>query len=232
MKDDDKAAKYYEMYVQAEVEEDHLDQRHEGYSEAYFFLAQYYIEQKVQIREFWSKPQICQSLFANIGRAPALCFFLLSCFVQKDFSSGAPFARKCVWYIPTRDEGAKLLKKLPKKELFAGTCVNVSAEGDISRRPLSETLPSQDTSREKHEQLMSDSPKCKEKQQMDKFDNWSDFVKERILQPAYKVTDHLFTLISLKMAERSEAKSAKQTFVSKIKPRFALLPSLHLTIFR
>ena len=51
MKDDDKAAKYYEMYVQAEVEEDHLDQRHEGYSEAYFFLAQYYIEQKVQIRE-------------------------------------------------------------------------------------------------------------------------------------------------------------------------------------
>jgi len=141
MKDDDKAAKYYEMYVQAEVEEDHLDQRHEGYSEAYFFLAQYYIEQK------------------------------------KDFSSGAPFARKCVWYIPTRDEGAKLLKKLPKKELFAGTCVNVSAEGDISRRPLSETLPSQDTSREKHEQLMSDSPKCKEKQQIDKFDNWSDFVK-------------------------------------------------------
>ena len=49
MKDDDKAAKYYEMYVQAEVEEDRLDQRHEGYSEAYFFLAQYYIEKKVKI---------------------------------------------------------------------------------------------------------------------------------------------------------------------------------------
>ena len=102
----------------------------------------------------------------------------MSCFVQKDFSSGAPFARKCVWYIPTRDEGAKLIKKIPKKELFANTRVNVITDGDISRQPLSETLPSQDTSREKHEQLASDSPKCKEKQQMDKFDNWSEYVKE------------------------------------------------------
>lgn len=41
------------MYVQAEVEEDHLDQRHEGYSDAYLFLAQYYIEKKVCLSYVW-----------------------------------------------------------------------------------------------------------------------------------------------------------------------------------
>jgi len=188
MKYDDKAAKYYEMYVQAEVEEDDLDQRHEGYSEAYFFLAQYYIEQKVYLIVFMvrSEPQICH-LFSSIfvckhRKSLRSLLFLLSCFVQGDFSSGAPFARKCVWYIPTRDEGAKLLKKLPKGQLFSSTGVELDADGDISRRPLSETLPSQDPSRQKHEQLMSDSPKCKEKTEIDKFDNWSDYVKERILK--------------------------------------------------
>ena len=107
--------------------------------------------------------------------SPLFTIFLLCCFVQGDYSSGEEFARKCVWYIPTRDEGAKLLKKLPKKELFSSTGV---VDGDIPRRPLSETLPSQETSQ--HKLDSSNSAKCQEKHEMDKFDNWNDYVKLRI----------------------------------------------------
>ena len=98
---------------------------------------------------------------------------MLSCFVQRDFSSGEEFARKCVWYIPTRDEGAKLLKKLP------------TSRSSETRKPLSETLPSQETTSQQKKPLvqeppMSESPKCQERQEMDKFDNWNDYVKDRI----------------------------------------------------
>lgn len=129
MKNDDKAAKYYEMYVQAEVEEDHLDQRHEGYSDAYLFLAHYYIENK------------------------------------KDYATGAAFAKKCVWYIPTRDEGSKLLKKLPNNTLFPSSS-ELGADGDIPRRPnpLGQECDPSDSS-------------GVEKKGLQDFSNWGDFIK-------------------------------------------------------
>ena len=65
------------------------------------------------------------------------------------------------------------------------------------------------------------------------------FAHGKGLTPAGKVTNKLVASFSLKMAERSEAKSAKRSFASKIKNskyfdaklRFALLASLRSAVF-